>query len=216
MNPLKQFIRSKLTVQVIMTSLIVTIATAGIVLAVTTIGSDITTGGTLNVTGVTTMVNASSTLMSVGGAAGVFIADGSITDSTGAISFGSNNLTTTGASNFATASSTALATLDSLKVSSTGTTLAGIVFGTCSVDPQSIAVGASALVSTSCTASGVQSGDTVFVTPPADEVSTDDWLVFEGASASTTAGFIEITLFNASTTVAIDSAARTWSWMAIR
>jgi len=97
-----------------------------------------------------------------------------------------------------------------------GSTLAGIVFGTCAVDPQSIAAQVSAKVETSCTAAGIRSGDTVFVTPPSDTLATDDWLVFEGASASSTNGFIEITLFNASTTAAIDSPSRTWAFMGIR
>jgi hypothetical protein len=120
--------------------------------------------GTLGVTGLTTLVNASTTLANFGG----------------------------------------------------GTTVAGLRFGTCSVDPQSITAATSTLVSTSCAATGVASGDTVFITPPSDGISTDNWLVFEGAAASSTSGYIEIALFNASTTATIDSPARTWKWMAIR
>ncbi len=57
---------------------------------------------TLNVTGLTTLVNASTTLLSVsgteyiGGANGLVLSDGSILDASGAISFGNENLTTTG------------------------------------------------------------------------------------------------------------------------
>ncbi len=186
--------------------------------------SGLTSYGNLTVTnnGLTTLVNASSTLLSVsgtgyiGGANGLILSDGSITDTSGNISFDDETLTSTGNINFNTASSTGLTKVQTLKVSSGGSTLSGILFGTCSVDPQSITSATSTLVAASCAASGVRSEDTVFVTPPSDTISNDNWLVFEGASASTTAGYIEITLFNASTTAAIDGSARTWKWMSIR
>jgi len=97
---MKKIFKSKLFLQVIIASLFATLATAGIVGAVTTIGANISTGGTLTatatstlngiivdtnkfivedasgnttvggtlgVTGVTTLVNASSTLLTVSG-----------------------------------------------------------------------------------------------------------------------------------------------------
>ncbi|MDD4901303.1 MAG: hypothetical protein PHS62_04360, partial [Patescibacteria group bacterium] len=97
-----------------------------------------------------------------------------------------------------------------------GTTVSGLLWGTCAVDPQSIAAATSSVVITSCDATGLTSSYKVFVTPPSDLISNDNWLVFEGASASTTAAHIEITLFNASTTAAIDGPSRTWSWFAIK
>lgn len=57
---------------------------------------------TLNISGLTTLGNASTTLLSVsgteyiGGANGLVLSDGSILDASGAISFGNENLTTTG------------------------------------------------------------------------------------------------------------------------
>lgn len=101
-------------------------------------------------------------------------------------------------------------------IGSAGTALNQVLVGTCSVNPQSITAATSSVVTTSCEATGVASGDKVFMTPPSDQISNDNWLVFEGASASSTAGYIEITLFNASTTADIDGSARTWTWMAIR
>ncbi|MFH1326392.1 MAG: hypothetical protein ABIH48_02900 [Candidatus Falkowbacteria bacterium] len=100
-----------------------------------------------------------------------------------------------------------------ISVGASGTAITGIFTGTCSVDPQSISIATSSLVASSCAATGVESGDKVFVTPP---TSNYDWLVLQGASASSTSGYIEISLFNASTTADIDGDAQTWSWMAIR
>jgi len=98
-----------------------------------------------------------------------------------------------------------------------GTTVSGLLWGTCAVNPQSITAATSSAVSTSCSATGMTSSYKVFVTPPNDGVISDDnWLVFKGASASTTAGYIEITLFNASTTASVDGPSKTWSWMAIK
>jgi lysophospholipase L1-like esterase len=63
---------------------------------------NLSTTGTLTVTGLTTMGNASTTLLSIsntgyiGGPNGLILADGSITDASGAISFEDENLTTTG------------------------------------------------------------------------------------------------------------------------
>ena len=98
-----------------------------------------------------------------------------------------------------------------------GTAVSGLLFGTCAVDPQSIEVATSSLVSTSCNTnnSNLTSAYTVFMTPPT-AMQTDYSLIYEGATASTTAGYIEILLYNASTTAAVDGASRTWKWMAIR
>ena len=295
---MKKLFNSKLIWQVVVASLVATLATVGLVGAATTIGSNVTTAGTLNVTGtntlygatniggaitatstlnvtgLTTLGNASTTLLTVGASDQLLLAPGSITDTsgaisfgnenltttgtlaagattitgnlstsavfnfdsasstaggtdtlkvatinsdTGAISFGNENLTTTGAINTGTASTTGLATLDSFKVSSTGSVVSGIRFGTCAVDPASINIATSSTaMTTSCAATGVTSSDQVWVTPPSDLDSGDNWLIFKGATASSTDGNISITLFNASTTVAVDGPSKTWSWMAIR
>jgi len=60
---MKKLIKSKLFLQVIVASMVATLATVGIVAATTTIGANISTGGTLAVTGATTL---SSTLAVTG------------------------------------------------------------------------------------------------------------------------------------------------------
>ncbi|MFA5318600.1 MAG: hypothetical protein WC323_03975 [Patescibacteria group bacterium] len=205
---MKKFIKSKMTLQVMAATLITTLAVVGVV-AATTIGTNISTDGTLTANATSTItVNGTKALM-VRNESNAPIFEVDTTNSrasTTAIIIPQANATTPRFN----ASSTAVSIGD-------GSPVAKFLFGVCSVNPPSIAVGTSSLVSTSCGATGVTSGDTVFLTPPSDETSDDNWLVFEGATASTTAdNYIEITLFNASTTAAIDGSARTWKWMAIR
>ncbi|MEW5908129.1 MAG: hypothetical protein AB1643_03075 [Patescibacteria group bacterium] len=207
--------------------------------AATTIGTNINTGGTLtvtgavaasstlqvtgattlystlNVSGLTTLGNASTTLLSisntgyVGGANGLILADGSITDASGAISFGDENLSTTGIINFATASSTGLASLDSVKISSIGDTISDIQFGTCTVTIGSVAASSTAVAN--CTATGVTTSHRVFVTP----YITNAQIIFSSAS-STADNIIQIAVYNTDVTGAVDPADNTWSWMAIK
>jgi peptidoglycan/xylan/chitin deacetylase (PgdA/CDA1 family) len=107
------------TLKITLTSLIAALISATIIYAATTVGENIsTTGtltaygnttlknltatGTLSVTGLTTLTNASTTQISIantayiGGGSGLILTDGSITDQTGLISFGDENLVTTG------------------------------------------------------------------------------------------------------------------------
>lgn len=256
---MKNLIKSKLFLQIFLSVLVATLATIGIVAATTTIGENISTGGTLSVTGAstltgtinvngmatttastgdfatrglimasstllvdgkTTLGNASTTVFTVSGATYLSTATLSSTlDVTGKTTLGNASttvLTVSGGTYLATASTTDLVRMHTFTVGS-GTTVSGLLYGTCAVDPQSIALATSSLVSTSCAATSVNSNYKVFVTPPSDIVSGDNWLVFEGASASTTAaGYIEIALFNASTTAAVDGPSRTWTWMAIK
>lgn len=171
-------------------SLVALVAIAGIAEAATTISSNISTGGTLAVTGAATL----SSTLTVSGVS--TLTDLSILQAGGA------------APRF-NASSTAVSI-------GNGTPVSALRLGTCAVNPQSIAAATSSPVATSCTATGVTSSDKIFMTPPLNAAYDNNWLIFEGASASSTAGYIEITLFNASTTAAIDGPARTWSWMAVR
>jgi YVTN family beta-propeller protein len=66
---------------------------------------NLSTTGTLSITGLTTLGNASTTLLSIsnigyiGGNNGLVLSDGSILDTSGTISFGDENLTTTGTLN---------------------------------------------------------------------------------------------------------------------
>jgi len=114
---MKKLINSKLLLQVIVASMVATLATAGIVAAATTVGSNINTAGTLTTSGANTLYGATT----VGGAltatttfavTGVttltgqlnfvnasstgWIKSSSIKSDTGAISFDDDNLTTTG------------------------------------------------------------------------------------------------------------------------
>ena len=114
---MKKLINSKLLLQVIIASMVATLAMAGIVAAATTVGSNINTAGTLTTSGANTLYGATT----VGGAltatttfavTGVttltgqlnfvnasstgWIKSSSIKSDTGAISFDDDNLTTTG------------------------------------------------------------------------------------------------------------------------
>jgi len=205
---MKKFIKSNTIFQITVTSLVATLAVAGIV-AATTIGTNISTDGTLTANATSTItVNGTKALM-VRNESNTPIFEVDTTNSrasTTEMIVPQANATTPRFN----ASSTAVSIGD-------GSPVAKLLFGTCTVDPPSIAVATSSLVSTSCSATGVTSGDTVFLTPPSDEISDDNWLVFEGATASTTVdNYIEVTLFNASTSSAIDGPVRTWKWMAIR
>ena len=106
---MKNLIKSKLFLQVIVSSLVATLATAGIVIASTTIGTNINTGGTLDVTGASTLTGntAITGTLTVTGVVGFGTASSTaggastlkaaiINSTTGAISFGDENLTTTG------------------------------------------------------------------------------------------------------------------------
>jgi hypothetical protein len=171
--------------------------------------NSLSTSGTLALTsGALSFVNASST-----GTLKAYV----ISSDNPGISFNSKNLTTIGDVGMVTASSTSLVKVNSLKVSAVGTTLSGVLFGTCTYDPASINIAtSSSAVTTGCSATGVTSAYKVFVTPPADFDSGDNWLLFKGATASTTNDYIEISLFNASTTAAVNGPSKTWSWMAIK
>ena len=85
-------------------------------------GAAITATSTLNVTGLTTLGNASTTVLSV-----------------------------SGASYFSTASTTGLATISSMKVSSIGDTVSDIQFGTCTVTIGSVTASSTAIATCAAT-----------------------------------------------------------------
>jgi len=128
---MKKFIKSKLVLQAVMASFIAIFVAASIVSATTTIGANISTGGTLTVTGATALnggLTMDTNKFTVADATGNTAIAGTLTvtglttlvnasstgwikaatikSDTGAISFDDDNLTTTGSITFSTASST--------------------------------------------------------------------------------------------------------------
>lgn len=90
-------------------------------------------------------------------------------------------------------------------------TIAGIVFGTCTYNPGG-AITASSTLSTNCTgATGVRTGDRVFVTPR----NLENNLIFTNAS-STVVNVIQVSVYNTGVTGDVSPLSATWDWMAIR
>ena len=177
-----------------------------------------------NVTVVGTL-NASSTLATSGK---ITVPAGYTLDTAGA---GALNLGTTTATSVIIGSATAKVGIAStspyvaLGVTGTTTASAGMVvgalgspitqllFGTCTYNPAA-AITASSSLSTNCTgATGVNTGDKVFVTPR----SLTNSLVLTSAS-STSSGVIQVTVYYIATSTAggnYTPASATWDWMAI-
>lgn len=226
--------------------------------AATTIGSNISTDGTISVTGLTTLGQASTTRISVfdtayfgGTATSTFNSAGNLSVAgtlgvtgtstlssaltvSGLTSLGQASSTRfsvfdtayfggTATSTFSsagvltlagnlvltTASSTGLVSLDSIKVSSVGDTVADIQHGTCTVTIGSITASTTAMAT--CTATGVTTNHKVFVMP----YITNNGIFMVSAS-STANDTIQIAVHNVGYTGAVDPADNTWSWMAIR
>lgn len=157
-----------------------------------------TIGGTLSVTGVTNMINASTSKeLDV---AGAFLANNA-----------SSTITNLQSVN-ATISNIASTTKLIVGGDSTNGTVAGIVHGTCAI--ASAVITASTTKYMNCTsANGVRASDKVFVIP----LSIYSNLIVTGAS-STLDGTIQVAIFNLgmSTTTSAVVAANNWYWMAIR
>ena len=169
-----------LTLSVVLSVLVI----VSVVSAATTISTNIDTGGTLNVTGKTTLTNASTTMISstgdlwVNGYATTTASNGNI-DTAG-------NISAVG-----TASST------SLIVGGNSTTVGGIVFGYCNVQ-NSANIAASTTAYFSCTgATGVTSATRIFVQATS---SLSAGLILHSASSTVTDGSISLQIFNATST----------------
>jgi hypothetical protein len=93
-----------------------------------------------------------------------------------------------------------------------GTPILEILVGTCSINPTSIA--ANNKGTATCTATGVATGQgwDVFMTPPN---TLENMLVPQGATISG-ANTITVSIQNTGSTAAVNGAALTWSWFAIR
>ncbi len=98
-----------------------------------------------------------------------------------------------------------------MRIGATGSGITQLYFGTCSVNLPNIT--ASSTASADCTATGVNLGDKVFVTP----ASLENHVVFTSAS-TTAADTIQVSAYNygGGQGTAVNPAAATWSWMAVR
>lgn len=178
----------------------------GLVSAATTISTNISTGGTLSVTGASTLAAASTTLLSANFAQ--FGGTGTTTVTTaGWLGVGTTSPTTElGVTGTTTSSAGA-------RIGAVGSGITQLLFGTCAVDfPNAVA---STTVVANCTATGVSTLDKVFVTP----ASTTDFMIITGAS-STGSNTIQISAFNLGTQggagAAVNMDTKIYSWMAVR
>lgn len=201
-------------------------------------GTDFTSGGGLTLAGALTAtttqltVNTGSAALTVqqSGTGNILdLKDASasqlVVDNTGKLVFG-------GDTNLYRSAANVLKTDDSLMIAANATTtgnfdvvgqtrlgggsqITKVLFGQVTVDPPSIAAEDTATVDVAV--SGITADSKIFVTPPAGwATGANRWAIFDGANASSTAGYIRFSFFNASTTGAVDPAASTWSWMAVK
>jgi hypothetical protein len=194
---MKQFFSTKTPLQIAVTSFVAILLTAGAVVAATTLGTNISTTGTLTVT----PASNSTASLTVNNASSKPILEVDTTNSrasTTEVIIPQANVTTPRFN----ASSTAISVGD-------GSPVAGLRFGTCTVTLGSIT--ASTTLSANCTATGVTTSDKVFVTP----YITDNGIIFTSAS-STANNTIQVSVFNVGLTGAVNPADLAWPWMAIR
>lgn len=156
--------------------------------ASSTISTNISTGGTLDVTGAATL---SSTL----GVTGLSTLTGGFVSQ---------------ASSTVVATTTIVGPGNSAGLVLNTTAISQLLFGTCAVNPGAIT--ASTTVVATCTATGVNTGSKVFVTA----ASSTNQIVFTSAS-STGANTISIALYNiGSPSGDVTPTALTFSWLAIQ
>ncbi len=190
--------------------------------AATTISTNITTAGTLTVSGgLTTLGTASTTVLTTTGnfiinglatttaSDGTFITQGKVAIATTSVSASSYALDVTGTTTLGAG----------VVVGKTGTAINQILSGTCGVDFPAFSGTASTTVA-SCTASGVNVGDRIFFT--ASSTAAEISPIIINAASSSAANTIQFQAYNASTT-ANGSSGSTYSpgvmtlqWMAIR
>lgn len=193
--------------------------------ASTTISTNVNTGGTLTVTGVSTLtgaINASSTLATSGNIT-VVAGYGLDTAGGGVLNLGTTTATTviigSSSANVGVASSSPYVALGvtgtttasaGMVIGATGTALNRVVAGSCALIIPSGAgatVAASSTAPFDCAVTGVTSGDNVIVelattTAGAGKMggtgTTAGLFIFAGAKASSTAGYITVLLLNMS------------------
>ena len=94
----------------------------------------------------------------------------------------------------------------------TGNSISAIMMGTCTYNPGA-SITASTTLSTNCTgATGVRSGDRVFVTPR----DLANYLVMTSASSTATNDVVQVSVYNMGWGGPLTPASATWSWMALR
>ena len=97
-------------------------------------------------------------------------------------------------------------------IGSSGTAITQMLWGTCTYNPGASIVGSSTR-STNCTgATGVRSGDKIFITP--NSLATH--LVMTSASTTSTNDVIQVSVYNTGVIGTITPASATWTWMAMR
>jgi len=198
---MRKFIQSRSAWEVMMVCLLAFFATVGFVIAATTIGTNIITGGTMYAT--STIVDGASTFkdtvtlsaanLKVSPGYGLDVAtSGALnvgTTTATSMNIGSAHMTTTfpGYVSMANASSTNAST--TLANFGNGTTISGLLWGTCSVTFASVVASSTAVMDCTSGASTVNATYKVLVTPNA---SSSMVLV----SASSTAGGIQVQFYN--------------------
>jgi len=91
-----------------------------------------------------------------------------------------------------------------------GTKIANVFFGTCQVTYGNILASTTAVAN--CTATGVASGDKVFVTP---NISNSN-IIFSSASSTAAGDIIQIAVYNTGVIGTVNPDDNYWSWMAVR
>ncbi len=180
--------------------------------ASSTISTDISTGGVLGVTGLSTLTGgyvsqASSTVTSTFTTAGALYASSTV-NVTGLSTLTGGYLSQASSTVVGTTTITGPGNSAGLVLNTTA--ISQLLFGTCAVNPGAIA--ASTTVVATCAATGVNTGSKVFVTP----ASSTNQIVFTSAS-STGTGTISIAFYNiGSPSGSVTPTALTFSWLAIQ
>lgn len=187
--------------RVLALALAVVVAGAGITQASTTISTDISTGGTLAVTGLSTLSGgATTTQITLLSGDTIKNASASSTAITGTLNTATSSMSGLTVTSSATLAST---TATTMKVGQVGTGLTRIVAGYCVTASISIPAtnGSSTQTYANCTPSGgtsvITSGDRVFVSATS---SLPYYIVLQSASSTASGGLINIGMTNFSTT----------------
>ena len=205
-NRIKTYLGGSRTVLV---ALAVIFASAGIAQAATTIGTYITTGGALTVSGLSTFLGGATTTQLT------LLAGDTITNPTASSTVISGALTTTGGISPTTGAFSSLATFSgSAKVGASGSTVAQSNFGNCVIWASATTIAASSTKQVDC-GSGYNGSTAIGAITPTGTAfvsATSSWpttvfggLVIESAQASSTTGYLTLTISN------LTGAAYTWT-----